>query len=88
MTNAISTIPPNTILRLPVVKTRTGLCRSTIYLRMSQGTFPKQVSLGGRTVGWLESEIEEWISSRVNDRHFNRYVNRMNMNTEESDYDK
>ncbi|MGC2222145.1 MAG: AlpA family phage regulatory protein, partial [Methylocella sp.] len=36
----------HTILRLPAVKTRTGLSRSTIYLRVSQGTFPRPVSLG------------------------------------------
>jgi prophage regulatory protein len=53
------------ILRLPSVKTRTGLSRSTIYLRVSQGMFPKPVSLGGRAVGWLESEIEGWIAERV-----------------------
>ena len=49
----------HTILRLPAVKTSTGLSRSTIYLRITQGTFPKPVSLGGRAVGWLEAEIGE-----------------------------
>ena len=58
----------NTILRLPHVKQRTGLSRSTIYLRMSEGTFPKSISLGERTVGWLEDEIEGWIAERVNSR--------------------
>ena len=51
----------HTILRLPAVKTRTGLSRSTIYLRVSQGTFPRPISLGGRAVGWLEAEIQEWL---------------------------
>jgi prophage regulatory protein len=51
----------HTILRLPDVKASTGLSRSTIYLRVSQGTFPKPVSLGGRAVGWLEVEIQEWL---------------------------
>ena len=55
----------NTILRLPAVKTRTGLSRSTIYLRVSEGTFPRPVSLGARAVGWLESEIEAWLSALV-----------------------
>jgi prophage regulatory protein len=41
----------HTILRLPDVKRSTGLSRSTIYLRITQGTFPKPVSLGGRAVG-------------------------------------
>jgi prophage regulatory protein len=56
------------ILRLPAVKTRTGLSRSTIYERISQGTFPKPLSLGARAVGWLESEIEEWLSHRIRAR--------------------
>jgi len=55
----------HTILRLPLVKSRTGLSRSTIYLWMSQNKFPKQVSLGGRTVGWVESEIEDWVSKQI-----------------------
>jgi prophage regulatory protein len=55
----------HTILRLPDVKRSTGLSRSTIYLRISQGTFPKPVSLGGRTVGWVESEIQEWLQRRI-----------------------
>ena len=55
----------HTILRLPAVKTRTGLSRSTIYLRVSQGAFPKPVSLGGRAVGWLEAEIQEWLQRRI-----------------------
>lgn len=53
------------ILRLPAVKTRTGLSRSTIYLRVSQGTFPKPVSLGARAVGWVESEIQEWLQRQI-----------------------
>jgi len=54
-----------TILRLPLVKSRTGLSRSSIYLRISEGTFPKQISLGRRTVGWVESEIEAWLSNQI-----------------------
>lgn len=53
------------IMRLPAVKACTGLARSTIYLRISEGTFPKPVSLGGRAVGWLEAEIEEWLEQRI-----------------------
>jgi prophage regulatory protein len=55
----------NVILRLPVVITRTGLSRSTIYLRISDGSFPSPLSLGARAVGWLESDIEGWISRRI-----------------------
>lgn len=53
------------ILRLPAVKTRTGLSRSTIYLRVSQGTFPEPVSLGARAVGWVEAEIQEWLQRQI-----------------------
>jgi prophage regulatory protein len=53
------------ILRLPAVKASTGLSRSTIYLRIMQGTFPKPVGLGGRAVGWLEAEIQEWLQRRI-----------------------
>ena len=55
----------HTILRLPDVKRSTGLSRSTIYLRITQGTFPKPVSLGGRAVGWLETEIQQWLQRRI-----------------------
>jgi prophage regulatory protein len=55
-----------TILRRKQVEARTGLSRSTIYLRISQGTFPPPVKLGGpRAVGWIESEIEAWLSRQV-----------------------
>ncbi len=55
----------HTILRLLAVKARTGLSRSTIYLRVSQGTFPKPVSLGARAVGWVEAEVQEWVQRQI-----------------------
>ena len=55
----------NTILRLKQVKNKTGLARSTIYFLIAQNNFPKQISLGGRAVGWIEHEIEEWISHKI-----------------------
>ncbi len=55
----------NAILRLPEVKTRVGLSRSAIYLAVSREEFPRPIRLGARAVGWLESEIEEWIRERV-----------------------
>lgn len=53
------------ILRLPQVKARTGLSRSSIYLRMANGVFPRSVSLGGRAVGWVEADIERWLAQRI-----------------------
>jgi prophage regulatory protein len=55
------------ILRLPAVKARTGLPRSTIYARIAQGEFPSPVRLGPRTVGWLESEVEDWLQARIDE---------------------
>ena len=57
------------ILRLPAVKLLTGLSRSTIYLRMSEGSFPKQVNLGSRAVGWISSEIDHWIEEKLVSRN-------------------
>lgn len=53
------------ILRLPTVKDRTGLSRSTIYLRIASGEFPKPIPLGGRAVGWLESEVNDWLEQKI-----------------------
>ena len=53
------------ILRRREVEARTGFARSTIYLKVSQGEFPKPIKLGARAVGWLEGEIEEWLDEKV-----------------------
>lgn len=55
-----------TILRLPAVIARTGLSRSSIYLRVAEGTFPQPISLGPRAIGWLEGELTDWIEDRIN----------------------
>lgn len=55
----------NRILRLPEVLHSTGLTRSTIYLRISQKTFPEPVGLGGRAVGWIEQEVQDWLEARI-----------------------
>ena len=56
------------ILRRKQVEVRTGLARSTIYLHVSQGTFPAPIPLGERSVGWLESEVTEWIEECIKQR--------------------
>ena len=55
------------ILRRPQVEQRTGLSRSTLYQYIKDGDFPKPVRLGLRAVGWLESDISDWIAARVTD---------------------
>jgi prophage regulatory protein len=49
-----------TFLRIADVSRVTGLPRATIYEMVSKGTFPKQVRLSPRAVGWIESEIVKW----------------------------
>ena len=53
------------LLRLPQVKASTGLSKSSIYARISEGTFPKQIPLGPRLVVWVESDIQNWIAEQV-----------------------
>lgn len=54
------------ILRRKQVELRTGLSRSTIYSRMAAGLFPSPIDLGGgRAVGWVETEVENWIQERI-----------------------
>jgi prophage regulatory protein len=53
------------ILRLPGVLSQTGLSRSAIYALIADRQFPAQINLGPRTVGWVESEIADWIDSRI-----------------------
>ncbi|MCP9846275.1 AlpA family transcriptional regulator [Synechococcus sp. Lug-A] len=53
------------LLRLPQVKSITGLSKSTIYSRIDEGTFPKQIPIGPRLVVWVESDIQNWIAEQV-----------------------
>ena len=52
-------------LSLPSVLEKTSISRASVYNFMRDGSFPKQINLGARKVGWLTSEIDEWIASRV-----------------------
>lgn len=55
----------HTISRIRRVSERTGLPRSTIYARIAEGDFPKPISLGGRAVGWIDAEVDDWIERRI-----------------------
>ena len=54
-----------TILRLPSVKSAAGYSRSTLYLRIAQGLWTKQVSLGARAVGWPAAEVDALNAARI-----------------------
>ena len=54
-----------TMLRRKKVESITGLSRSTIYAKMADGTFPKPIKLGERSVAWLESEVQGWLNDCI-----------------------
>jgi prophage regulatory protein len=67
-----------TIIRFPLVEARTGLKRSSIYAGVAEGTFPAQIPLGGRAVGWDEDEVNAWIEQRAAEAqaHASMHVNK------------
>ena len=75
-TQAHTSMPPMAyqIRRLPAVMAQTGLARSTIYLLIQQGSFPKQIRLGKNSVGWLSCDIDAWIAERMAMGHSDRTV--------------
>jgi prophage regulatory protein len=62
--NHVAKIPMR-LLRLKDVKSMTGLSKSTIYARLSAGSFPKQIALGPRLVCWVEADIQNWIAAQI-----------------------
>ncbi|MEL0167147.1 MAG: AlpA family transcriptional regulator [Pseudomonadaceae bacterium] len=57
------------IIRLPTVLAVTGLSRATIYRLMTKKQFPRAIELGPRSCGWIEAEVGEWISQRIEARN-------------------
>ena len=55
--------PPERILRIRAVLDRTGLSRATLYRKMQNGTFPKNIRISSRCAGWRESSISEWMKN-------------------------
>lgn len=55
-------------LRIRSVCARVGLARSTVYMLVQRGDFPKPVKLGGRASAWSSSEIEQWQQARIDER--------------------
>ena len=56
---------PAKLLRLPEVRTRTGLPTSSLYALMADGKFPRPVKLSARSVAWDETLVSEWIGTRL-----------------------
>lgn len=63
--------PSHRIIRIGVVMEITSISRSQIYNLASTGRFPKSIPLvpGGSSVGWLESEINDWVAERIQARN-------------------
>lgn len=55
----------NTILKLHQVVATTAIPRSSLYKMIANGTFPEPIQLSQRSVGWLSSEVQNWIQSRI-----------------------
>lgn len=56
------------IIRKPEVRTKTGLSDPTVFRMEKSGKFPRRVQLGGNSVGWIESEIDDWIEKKATER--------------------
>jgi prophage regulatory protein len=61
----VSPVRPSRFLRLPEVKNRVGVGRSTLYRWMEEGRFPRSVQLSQKCVVWRETDIDEWIDNHV-----------------------
>jgi len=59
---------PERIIRLKTVLHRTGLSRSTLYRKIADGTFPRQVSISIHGAGWHESAVNRWVADPANYR--------------------
>lgn len=65
--NESTAVTPSRLLRRAEVLARVGMAKSTLYLRISAGKFPKPVHLGS-SVRWVESEIDSWIQHQMEQR--------------------
>ena len=80
-TDNTSTKPKTRLIRLPEVLSRTGYGRTSIYRKMEEGTFPKNLKLSGpikdptqfdcRAIAWIEDEVDQWVESRIEERDSN-----------------
>jgi prophage regulatory protein len=56
------------VLRRRATEAKCGLSKTALYDKIQKGKFPKPVKLGPKSVGWLESELDQWIAARVVER--------------------
>ena len=63
------------IIKLPKVMEMTTFCRTTIYRLIKQGEFPRQIKLAERSSGWLESEVSDYLETKINSRYVESHTN-------------
>ena len=63
--HTIAPVSPLRVIRLPEVKQRTGLSRSSIYRLMAEASFPQSCKLGERIIAWVEADIEKWLAEKI-----------------------
>ena len=56
------------LLKMPEVRAKTGLSRSHLYALAQNGEFPKPIKLSERSSAWVESEVKDWIDTRIAQR--------------------
>ncbi|MFM9852520.1 MAG: helix-turn-helix transcriptional regulator [Sphingomonadaceae bacterium] len=56
---------PDRIVRIKTVLNRTGLSRSTLYRKIQDGTFPRQLKINVHSAGWSEAAINAWVANPV-----------------------
>lgn len=64
---------PERILRIRLVLERTGLSRSTLYRKIQDGKFPRQLKIADRCVGWRESVVNEWLNDPLQSARSGRF---------------
>ena len=70
------------IMRRPEVQSTTGLPCSTLYELMDKGEFPKNIPIHGRAKGWVASEVQRWVSERIEE------AKKLQAEAEEAEQDK
>lgn len=58
-------VDPPRFIRLPQVVEMTGMGKTFIYARISDGTFPRQIQLGSRSVVWNERDVIDWMNAQI-----------------------
>ena len=65
VTDTRPTVRRDRLLRLPEVEAASGLRKSTVYLLMKRGEFPRCVRITPRCVAWPESKVLQWVQDRI-----------------------